>query len=270
MRALKSAKSSIHMQIYGLTDPDLIALLGKKQAEGLDIQIFYDKRASARLPLLAYPVKSSGLMHRKILVIDQSQIFIGSANCTPQSLKMHDNLVLGLKDEKMADFFTQSIDSDHIFDLQGQILSAHLLPDFEGKALPDLCDQIDLAKTSIHIAMFTLTHPQIVEKLIAAKKRGVSITIAIDRYTALGASKKSIQQLINAGATVLTSQGSQLLHHKWAWIDKSTFILGSANWTGAAFEKNQDCLLIMKNLAPGHQKTLAKVWKAVEKQSKKG
>jgi len=270
LRAIQSAKSSIHLQIYGLTDLDLIALLAKRQAEGLDVQIFYDKRASSHLPLLAYPIKSSGLMHRKILVIDAKQVFVGTANCTPQSLKMHDNLVLGLSSEPLAEFFEKSIEYSQAFTIEGRPLTAHLLPDFRDKALPDLCNQIDQSKKSIKIAMFTLTHPQIVERLVSAKKRGIAVTVAIDRYTALGASKKSIQQLDNAGITILTSQGSQLLHHKWALIDDSTFILGSANWTGAAFEKNQDCLLILKDLEPGHQKTLAKIWKAVAKPAKKG
>lgn len=265
MRAIQSAKSSIHMQMYGLTDPDVIALLTKKQSDGLDVQIFYDKKASSSLPLLAYPVQSSGLMHRKILVIDGYQIFIGTANCTPQSLKMHDNLILGLSSEALADFFQKCILENEEFIIDNQMISAYLLPDFSGTALTELCKRIDRANSSIQIAMFTLTHPTIMKSLIGAKKRGVAISIAIDRYTALGASKKMIEKLQSIGVEILTSQGSQLLHHKWALIDDNTFILGSANWTRSAFEKNQDCLLIFDDLTSKHKKILSQIWKTIAK-----
>ncbi len=272
MRAIKSAKQSISMQIYGLTDPDLIALLEKKQSQGIDVQIFYDKKASRSLPphLAAYPIKSSGLMHRKILIIDDTTIFLGTANYTPQSLKMHDNLIVGIWNHDLAMFFKHSSEQQKEFVVDGLFLSAFLLPDFEKKAIEALTQRIDAAKESIQIAMFTLTHPTIREKLMEAKKRGVSVSVAIDRYTALGASKKHVEALKDVGVEIRKSGGSQLLHHKWALIDNKTFIIGSANWTGAAFEKNQDCLLIFDELKPSHQKILLRIWKAVAIASQKG
>ena len=266
MRALKNARSSIVLQIYGLTDPEILALLKKKQAEGVAVTIFYDKNGSKGLPksLNAYSVSSQGLMHRKILIIDSCQVFLGTANFTTQSLKMHDNLILGIWDPALARFFTESIEETHIGEVGNALISSFLVPN-----LAQLCHVIDGATESIQIAMFTLTHPQIVQKLIEAMHRGVSVTLAIDRYTSAGASQKAVEQLKNAGAHLLVSQGSQLLHHKWAWIDQETFVLGSANWTGAAFEKNEDCLLILKRLNSKQKKILTRLWKALAIASEK-
>ncbi len=245
-------------------------MLTKKQAEGLHVQIFYDKKASKSLPshLSAYPVKSGGLMHRKILVIDDSLVLLGTANCTTQSLKMHDNLVLGIWNPELANFLQCSSEELGQFTLNGLPLSAFLLPDFEGKALQALCQRIDGAQKTMQIAMFTLTHPKILEKIITAKQRGVAVSIAIDRNAALGASKKHVEALKTAGVEMHISQGAQLLHHKWALIDEKIFILGSANWTGAAFEKNQDCLLIFDDLTPHHQKKIKKIWKKLRSLTK--
>ena len=265
MHALKKAKTSIVLYIYGLTDPEILTLLKNKQAEGVRVTIFYDKKGSKGLPksLNAYPVDSQGLMHRKILIIDSSQIFLGTANFTTQSLKMHDNLILGIWDPALAGFFSESIADFHKTQVGNMTITSYLVPN-----LTKLCQVIEEAKESIQIAMFTLTHPQIVQKLCDAAQRGIAVSTAIDHYTAAGASKKAVDQLKSAGVQIYESQGSQLLHHKWAWIDQKTFVLGSANWTAAAFEKNEDCLLILKGLDPNQKKFVNRLWKTLAIASK--
>src|SRR5262249_17225906 len=156
-----------------------------------------------------YPIRTSGLMHRKIAVIDQSLIFLGTANLTTQSLHFHDNLVVGISYAGLVPFFSNCSSAYQTFD-QGE---CWLLPDKDGKAANRLLDLIHSAKKTIHVAMFTLTHSQFIEALIAAKKRGVEVVCAIDFYTAQGASAKAITQLTQAGLKVYQSQGKQLLHH---------------------------------------------------------
>ncbi len=264
IRALKGATSSIALQIYDLTDPSILKLLEKKKREGLNVTILHDKHGHLPKELEGNPVKCRGLMHRKILIIDEALILLGTANFTTQSLKMHDNLVLGRWHPELAQFLKKGSGAFKSGDL-----SAYLLPDAEGAALRALGSCIDSAAKSIQVAIFTLTHPELVGKLAQAQKRGVSVSVAVDRYTAMGASKKAIEQLQTAGAEVLLNQGSQLLHHKWALIDGQTLAMGSANWTGAAFGKNQDCLLILENLMPGHQKVIKNLWRSVAIASEK-
>lgn len=264
MRALKGAKSSIALQIYDLSDPAILQLLEKKKSEGLEVTISHDKHGHLPKVLEAQPVKCRGLMHRKILIIDEALILLGTANFTTQSLKMHDNLVLGLWHPELAQFLKGAKG-----EFKSGELSAYLLPDSEGAALRALGAFIDSATKTIQVAIFTLTHQKLVGKLAQAQKRGVAVSVAVDRYTALGASKKAIEQLQEAGAEVLLNHGSQLLHHKWALIDGQTLAMGSANWTAAAFEKNQDCLLILENLMPDHQKVIKNLWRSVAIASEK-
>jgi phosphatidylserine/phosphatidylglycerophosphate/cardiolipin synthase-like enzyme len=115
--------------------------------------------------------------------------------------------------------------------------------------------------------MFTLTHPEITQALLRAKKRGVEVTIAADYYTAKGASKKTLETMRNGGIKILNSQGRQLLHHKWAIIDDLTLIMGSANWTKAAFSKNQDFLFFLFPLNQDQRKFLNKLWNVIEMES---
>ena len=272
LHALNKAQKSITLQIYGLTDPDVISLLEKKVQQGLEVKIFYDKGASKALPkhLPSYPVQNGGLMHRKILIIDEALTLLGSANLTTQSLKMHDNLIIGIWDPHLASFFNDSTqDYSHFFIDNAQI-AAHLLPSQEECAVDRLVEWINSAQEEIKVAMFTLTHPLLVDALCKASKRGVSVHLAIDGYTAKGASKGAVLRLLEAGATVFLSTGSELLHHKWALIDRRQVVLGSANWTLSAFAKNLDCLLMIEGLKPKHIKLLNKVFRAIAITSEKG
>ena len=109
-RSINTAGSSLFLKIYGLTDRTIIDLLSKKAKEGVQTTIFYDPTASPNLSelsspsLQAAPLKTKGLMHKKILVIDNRLVFLGSANLTSHSLKMHDNLLLGFYSKELAEF----------------------------------------------------------------------------------------------------------------------------------------------------------------------
>lgn len=266
LRALQNAERSIFISVYGITDPDILSLLTQKSKSSLPITVEYDPTASGNLKktlppsIAAHPIKSKGLMHRKIVTLDRTQVLLGSANLTPTSLKHHDNLVLGIYHPPLAAFLEHPSDTTFSFNLQGQHGEIFLFPDPEHAGLNRLIQSLQDAKSTISIAMFTLTHPEIVEALIQAQNRKVAVSVIVDYYTAKGASKKALDLLAKAGITILTSQGKQLLHHKWALIDNSTFILGSANWTKAAFSKNHDFLLFLSPLPQEQRQFLQRLW----------
>ena len=208
-----------------------------------------------------HPISSKGLMHQKIIVLDEELVFLGSANFTTPSLKMHDNLVIGFRDKEIASFLKENAPlKSGYFEktLDGQKIELWLLP--EKGALQDLIHKMRTAKYSLQIALFTLTHPELVEEMIEAKKRGVEVTVILDMHSSLGASSKAFQRLQNEGVDVLLSQGLQLMHHKFAYIDEKVLITGSANWTKSAFTKNQDCLIALSPVTKDQNKTLKNVW----------
>ena len=107
LSAIYSAKTSIFILIYGLTDPEIIQALNEKYAQGVELRVFYDKggskNLSKQLPLnTAFAVKTSGLMHKKVLCIDDHLTFLGSANLTETSLRLHDNLVVAVEYQPLS------------------------------------------------------------------------------------------------------------------------------------------------------------------------
>ena len=256
-----------------MTDPKILTLLCKKAQEKIPISVEYDPSASGNLkkilpyPIDVRPIKAKGLMHRKIIVLDQSQVFLGSANLTPSSLRHHNNLVLGLYSPPLAHFLEHPDSTSFAFEIQSQKAEIFLFPDPQKKGLLTLIEALNNAKKTINIAMFTLTDATIKDALIKAKQRGVAVSVAIDYYTARGASKKTLTTLEKEGINILLSQGQELLHHKWALIDNQTLIMGSANWTKAAFAKNHDFLLFLFSVKKKQKQFLSQLWKVIEAES---
>jgi cardiolipin synthase len=272
-QALKEANQSIYLSVYGISDPQILSLLCKKGEKEFSLKVEFDPSASANLKKLLPPsaavkaVKSKGLMHRKIAVLDHARIFLGSANLTTTSLSHHSNLVMGLYSPDLAEYLENPGSVCFFFEIQGQKGEIYLLPDPEKSGIKRLLDQIGKARKKIHIAMFTLTHPEIAQALIQAKNRGLNVSIAVDFYTAKGASKKTLAAMQKQGLKIYLSQGRELLHHKWAIIDDTTLVMGSANWTKAAFTKNHDFLLFLSPLTKHQVIFLNKLWKIIEDES---
>ncbi len=269
LHAIRRAQRSLSLSIYSLTDPYLIQALKQSAKEGKKISIFYDRKAST-LPkgLLkrcqALPYHGSGLMHRKLLVIDEKWTLIGSANLTPTSLKSHDNFVVALKSKELAKSILLQASSPKALLPPSQEVALWLLPSDAEIALQTLVHSIASAKKEIRLALFTLTHPILIDALTAAHQRGVKIWCALDRYTAEGASKEAALRLKAAGVPVWISRGEQLLHHKWALIDRHTLFFGSANWTQAAFSKNRECLMRLEPLSRKQRKFIKKMVDAIQ------
>jgi phosphatidylserine/phosphatidylglycerophosphate/cardiolipin synthase-like enzyme len=203
-------------------------------------------------------------MHRKILSIDQDTVYIGTANFTPESLRIHDNLIIGIKHPPLADFLNHCPTLDFSFQVQNQKLELYFFPDFENKGCQRLVQLIESAQKSISIAMFTLTHPLLTQKLLEAHRRGVEVKVAVDFFTGHGCSLSTLEVLKKEGVKIYLSQGDALLHHKWALIDGDTLAMGSANWTAAAFKNNHDCLLILLDLQQKQRKFMADLWNIIE------
>jgi cardiolipin synthase A/B len=269
LTAIENAKHSIFLVMFGLSDKSILRALQDKADDAFNMKVFFDSRHSPTLDLSnkqAYPLTSKGLLHQKILVIDNKYVFIGSANFTKASLSMHDNLIIGLYSPKIAYFLRKKAPftpAHYKAIVGGQDISLWLLPDQQNYALLDLKNIIHSASKSLFIVMFTFTHPVLLDEIIQAHKKGIKVTVVIDYYSSMGASSHTIDKLEKEGVTVLKSKGPQLLHHKYLVVDDRILICGSANWTKAAFNKNYDCFIILYNLTNDQKKFLNKLNKII-------
>lgn len=275
--AIRQAQDSIYLVIFGLSDSSVLTLLKQKIEHHVATTVYFDPSGTPQIrKLLAggeiHPIKNKGLMHQKILIVDNEMVFIGSANMTSPSLQMHDNLVVGMVSPPIAQFLQTHAPHQSGYlrtFVGGQDVEIWLLPDPHGYALTDLKQKIRTATHSIRIALFTLTHPCLVEEVIRAHQRGVSVKVVVDLHSGMGASAKAVDRLQQAGVPVSLSQGIQLLHHKFLYVDEQTLVTGSANWTKAAFTQNSDCLFVLHDLSQEQRSFMNRLWRRIETNAKR-
>lgn len=283
VQAIESASESIVLAIFDLSDQKIVSALKKKSQEGVSVTIIHDSKTSKGIARkLGKKVKRikrhlKGHMHLKILVIDGQATWIGSTNMTWSSLSMHDNLIIGIHNPELSQDILQHLESlkelkspsppSHYRCVSGeQTLDLYFLPK-NPKAHKALINAIDESRSSLKVAMFTWTSKELADAVIRAWKRGVKVETVIDSNSGKGCGSKIVKSLYEAGVPVSLSQGIQLLHHKYVYIDRETLITGSANWTKSAFSYNDDCLLIIKKLNEEQREFMDKIWEATSLES---
>lgn len=275
LTAISKAKKSIHMVSFGISDPAIIQALFEKSQEHVKIHVYYDRRSSLNFVksiegIEFFPIEEKGLMHQKILVIDEKLVLLGSANLTTTSLQMHDNLIIGFYSPKIAHFLIEKSPFTPGFIntwVSGQKVDLWILPDSKNQALRSLQKLLRESKKSIYIGMFTFTHSILLEELIQAAERGIDVKIVIDRYSAFGASAATIKTLKEKNIKVYLSTGMQLFHHKFIYIDETHLINGSTNWTKSAFYKNRDTFLVLHHLTRTQKNFMNNLWHTIEMES---
>lgn len=272
--AMSEAKKSISLAVYGLSDPLLIRQLNARAQAGVHVQVYVDDAASGgvsrqlQAPLHLLRRRALGLMHLKILVIDETRVWVGTSNWTSQSLRGHGNFVFGLENTALAKEIAKRAFADTVEPglLKGQVgdqeVEAYFLPD-KGAALQRMVELLDSAKSTLRISMFTWTHPVLTAAVLRARQRGVEVQVVMDRQSTRGSSRATYTELLHQGVPLRRQMGSALHHYKLAWIDEDVLLVGSLNWTRSAFEKNYDCFFIISNLSMDQQQFLSRMWRTI-------
>lgn len=282
--AILEAKNSIHLVIYNLHDKSVLKALNEKSKEGIEVYIVCDAEACKgienRLPLARVILRSGeGLTHQKILIIDEQKIWLGSANLSTESLRVHGNLITGIDNAALAKALVEKIKSmdeegrsNRLMHLEvkagEQNVELWVLPD-DPQALKRMIQLFRSAKKSIKVAMFTWTRTDFAKEMIAASKRGVDVEVILDRNSGNGASSNIVQMLMEKNISVRLSTTKGLLHHKFVYIDETTLVNGSANWTNAAFKYNDDFFIVVDPLLPDQQNKMNLLWSIIKKDSDK-
>jgi len=115
---------------------------------------------------------------------------------------------------------------------------------------------IDSGKSTLDIAIYSLTKKTIVDEIIKAKDRGINVEIITDKIESTSKSEKAQLKLLQAdNIPIKINSHSGLMHLKMTVAD-NTVTTGSYNYTQAATNKNDEVLIIIND------SKMAKEWKA--------
>lgn len=140
------------------------------------------------------------------------------------------------------------------------IFEVHFFPNLENEIY--VLKMLSTCKTSIDIAIFTMTNQKIANVISNLYKRNVKCRIiADDECCKMWGS--NIYQLAALGIPVKTDDSVRYhMHHKFAVIDNSVVITGSFNWTAQAVGHNQENVLFIENkpLAKAYSEEFQRLW----------
>ena len=122
----------------------------------------------------------------------------------------------------------------------------------EGSAQKLVLSTIDAATSSIRVAAYVFTSPDVTRALIAAKQRGVDVAVIADYRSNLedqrsGAGRHALTLLAKAGIPTRTIKVYPIHHDKFMVVDGMAVETGSFNLTAAAAKSNSENALVVWN-----------------------
>lgn len=124
-----------------------------------------------------------------------------------------------------------------------------------------LIKKIDSAKSSVFVAIYSLTLDGISDSLIRAKKRGVEVKVIFDSDQSKNDASDD-ERMGNEGINVAYRNGSGYMHNKFTIIDMNTVATGSFNYSNNADTRNEENLVFIESsgLAEVFKQNFDSIW----------
>ncbi len=271
---LLSAKSTIFIAIYNLSDPDIIRILKEKSMEGINVKLVMEGKnylshlnMLKELNIVADPLKG-GLMHEKFVVVDDRRVWIGSANFTHSSFYLDFNNAIILNSSALAFTLDKEFNlmrkgyfsSSKIHEattLVVEKVKADIRFSPKGDVFKEIIKNLKSAKKEVYIAIYAFSDPRIALLLMALDERGIKVKVlADDEWNR--SSYSILPKMREFGFFKPYDNPYGLLHDKYMIIDPHTsnarVITGSYNLTRSAQKKNDEIIVVF------HSKKIADIY----------
>jgi phosphatidylserine/phosphatidylglycerophosphate/cardiolipin synthase-like enzyme len=117
-----------------------------------------------------------------------------------------------------------------------------------------LIERIHKEKVSLYICIYTFTHRDIMDALVAAKKRGVNVEVIVDRFSVKVSAP--LHRLVDASIPIFVWDPDRakrlkahrpLMHNKFCVFGDHTVWTGSFNFTYEASRIHQENALVVES-----------------------
>jgi phosphatidylserine/phosphatidylglycerophosphate/cardiolipin synthase-like enzyme len=286
LSAFDRAQDQITIFMYSVTDNKIMEKLEEKAKSGVKVRLLHDKDAFkyAHRPLDPAVTlhrldckHNTGLMHLKLIAIDDELSIFGSANFTTEALTKDRNVMTPVKSRDLTKVIheratkilkgTQKPDepiepSSLSFKLESGATCDFSFLSHDPKSEEKFLNFISSAQKSLDIAIYTFTQTALADRVIDLHKKKVKVQVVIDGQQANGAGNKIWQMLETAGVPTIVAKPNHflLIHHKFARVDGVKVAHGSGNFTVSAFKTNEDCLGFFDNLSEEERNDFGEMW----------
>lgn len=267
--AIDAAKLSVDVAAYSLSLNSIRDALLRAHDRGVQVRMVMesdnlDRSDPQRLKDAGIPIlgdRHQGLMHDKFIVIDHSEVWMGSMNFTDSGTYEDNNDMMRIRSIKMAENYTKEFEEMFIDDKFGEDtvaetpnpritiddtpIDVYFSPD-DG-VQKSFVELIENAQTNIYFLAFSFTADEIGDAVRARALDGVKVQGVMEDEQVNSNAGTEFDPFQQAGLDVLRDGNSGQMHHKFMVIDNSIVIFGSYNFTNSAEDRNDENLLVVYN-----------------------
>ncbi len=269
---LDSATATADLAIYDLDHEPLIEAILAAQQRAVHVRVVgdedeaegYEALETAGIEVSLRPA-GDRIMHHKFAVVDGEHVWTGSTNWTWTGHYRNNNNGLRVSHAGLAADYTATFDqmADGVFGrnkegevdaivahrLMGSTIEAWFSPQHE--PVDRLIEVIEAAQDTLVFMVFSFTRTDVLEALVAAQGRGVTVAGIFDESQAYGsysvdeaAAEAGLPVFIDGNENTDGLAGGKL-HHKVLVADRRVLVTGSMNWSTSGNEYNDEDLLVM-------------------------
>lgn len=267
--AIDSARLTVDVAIYSLSLNSVRDALIRAHKRGVQVRMVMESDnldrndpqilKDAGIPILGD--RREGLMHDKFMVIDNSEVWLGSMNFTDSGAYTDNNNLMRIRSMEMAENYTKEFEEMFVDDMFGPDVVAetpHPRVIIEGTPIdvyfsPDdhvqdsFVELIENAQESINFMAFSFTSDSIGEAVLASTEQDVIVSGVMESEQVKSNIGTEFDRFNQAGLDVLLDGNDGQMHHKVMIIDKSIVVFGSYNFTASAETKNDETLVVIYN-----------------------
>lgn len=265
--AIDSARVSVDMAAYSLSLNSVRDALIRAYKRGLQVRVVMesdnmdlsDPQAlkDAGIPMLGD--RRQGLMHNKFVVIDRSEVWMGSMNYTDSGTYKDNNNLMRIRSTKIAEDYTTEFNEMFVDDkfgtnvvaatpnprvtLDGTPVEIYFSPDdhVQSAILP----LIQNAQSSIYFLAYSFTADPLGEAIRQRAAAGVKVSGVMEADQAASNVGTEYDPFRAAELDVHLDGNPGQMHHKVMVIDGEIVVVGSYNFTASAETTNDENVLII-------------------------
>jgi phosphatidylserine/phosphatidylglycerophosphate/cardiolipin synthase-like enzyme len=267
--SIDAARLSVDVAAYSITLNSVRNALLNAHDRGVTIRIVMesdnmDTSDVQRLLEAGVPIvgdERQGLMHDKFMVIDRSEVWLGSMNFTDSGTYDDNNNMIRVLSTKVAENY--SVEFNEMFEdnkfgedvvaqtpnptvtLDGTRVDTFFSPD--DHVLNSLYAVLSGANESIYFLAFSFTSNELGEIVRTKAEAGLEIKGVMDEEQVASNTGTEFDPFRQAGLDVLIDGNEGQMHHKVFIVDEKIVVLGSYNFSRAAEERNDENILIIYN-----------------------
>ena len=200
-------------------------------------------------------------MHDKFVVIDRSEVWMGSMNFTYSGTYEDNNQLILFRSVKMAENYTKEFEEMFIDDqfgdnvvpetpnptvsIEDTRIDVYFSPD-DGIASP-LQEILNNAQESIYFLAFSFTTDEFGEAIRMQAENGLTVAGVMEEEQVKSNIGTEYDLFKQAGLDVFLDGNEGQMHHKTMIIDEQIVITGSYNFSRSAETRNDENLIVIYN-----------------------